>query len=114
MVALQVRDGISIRISILFFAKLNLTYLRNFGDKTCFLFNLRKDAKIMPSKTAASYLFQVNNSFGFGNNDLVLQSDFEKCSSELENCFTYNLPPKSEEAKNFLTGNFFFFLKRVF
>lgn len=74
------------------------------GDKSCFLFNLRKDAKITPSKTNSSFLFQVNNTFGFGNNDLVFQSDFEKCSSELENCYTYNLQPKSDESRNFLAG----------
>ena len=78
---------------------------RNFGDKTCFLFNLRKDAKIIPVKAINACLFSNGNGvFGFGGTDLVFQNDFERCSSEIESHFTYNLQAKSDEAKSFLSG----------
>lgn len=52
-----------------------------------------------------SWLFSNGNGiFGFGGTDLLFQNDFEKCSSEIENCFTYNLQAKGEDSKTFLCG----------
>lgn len=69
------------------------------------MFNLKKDAKIIPSKATNTCLFSNGNGvFGFGGTDLVFQNDFEKCSSEVESHFTYNLQAKSEDAKSLLSG----------
>jgi len=84
----------------------DLSKTRNFGDtKSCFLFNLKKDAKIPCMKNANTCLFSNGNGvFGFGGTDLVFANDFERCSSELENCFTFNLQGKSDESKTLLAG----------
>ncbi len=99
------------RFFFLFFSLIFLSFIlfRNFGDKTCFLFNLRKDAKILPMKTSNSWLFSNGNGvFGFGGTDLVFQNDFERCSSELESCFSYSFQQKSEDSKCFLAGTMIF------
>ena len=84
----------------------DLAKTRNFGDvKSCFLFNLKKDAKIPCMKNVNTCLFSNGSGvFGFGGSDLVFSNDFEKCSSELENCYTFNLQGKSEENKTLLAG----------
>ena len=86
----------------------DLSKTRNFGDiKTCFLFNLKKDAKIPCAKNVNTCLFSNGNGngvFGFGGSDLVFTNDFERCSSELENCYTFNLQGKSEDSKTLLAG----------
>lgn len=83
-----------------------LSKTRNFGDvKSCFLFNLKKDIKIPCMKNTNTCLFSNGNgAFGFGGTDLVFTNDFERCSSELENCYTFNLQGRPEECKTLLAG----------
>lgn len=82
------------------------------GDKNCFLFNLTKNVKILPSratqndnkflsvKTSNQSLLQ----FGFGDKDLVFLDDFRSSSSILENCYTVKQKDKNYDASNFLAG----------
>ena len=69
---------------------------------------MRKDARLNPNKSSSILYCNGNGVFGFGQADLLFQNDFEKCSSELENSYTYNFQQKSEEAKTFLCGTMIF------
>ena len=55
-------------------------FIRTFGDSSCFLFNMRKDAKILPMQSPPVvgqnkifYQWQNFNSFSWGPTDLAIQ-----------------------------------------
>ena len=71
-----------------------------------FLFSLTHDAFIpfRAKMLDACYMKAGRDYLSFGIKDLMLQNDFQNCSSELENSFSIGLEENSEDAKTFLAG----------
>ncbi|KAL0213656.1 hypothetical protein P9112_005840 [Eukaryota sp. TZLM1-RC] len=77
-----------------------------FGTPKCFLFSVTKDTKI-PYHGKGKHsrcLFGSPNCLAFGNTDLVLENDFQNCSSKLENSYGFGLTPGSPECSSYLAG----------
>jgi TLD len=78
---------------------------RNFGDDSCFLFNITKDSKLLPVREGDStYLWQGPSSFSFGTYDLQVEENFNEISSEVEVNYVSGRGLSPSEAKAFLTG----------
>ncbi|KAL0235091.1 hypothetical protein GEMRC1_001673 [Eukaryota sp. GEM-RC1] len=77
-----------------------------FGTPKCFLFSVTKDSKIPyhGKGKQSRCLFGSPNCIAFGNTDLVLENDFQKCSSQIENSYGIGLDPNSSECSSYLAG----------
>jgi hypothetical protein len=71
-----------------------------------FLFSLTSDAMIpyRPQNPERCQLFATPNSLAFGRKDLVLERDFDQCSSVLGNSYGAGWPEGSKEVRTFLAG----------
>jgi hypothetical protein len=78
-----------------------------FGESgNSFLFSLKYDAMI-PYKIQNPdhcQLFAAPDCLAFGRKDLVLEQDFDQCSSVLENSYGIGWPEGSKEVHTFLAG----------
>lgn len=79
-----------------------------FGDNSSsFLFQVSKDAFIpfKPRVEDACALIASYETLSFGKYDLVLDNQFNNCSSRLEMSYSYGLDPKSNDPVTFLAGS---------
>ncbi|KAL0228466.1 hypothetical protein RCL1_004609 [Eukaryota sp. TZLM3-RCL] len=78
-----------------------------FGTPKCFLFSLNKDAKIPyhGKEKSSRCLWASPSCIAFGTTDLLLENDFNQCSSLIEGSYGFGLQQGTEECGTFLAGS---------